>query len=101
VRKLAGHLARRRQRRIVIDRQRLRPILRERQVLFQRTRTWKKSRDPDKGATLDRIEVELRFTPALVLGEDQLRQSERQGDRAVPFAGVGFQNSAVGVDLRF
>jgi hypothetical protein len=71
----------------VIDRQRLRPILRERQVSFQRTRTSKKSRDPDKGATLDRIEVELRFTPALVLGEDQLRQSERQGDRAEPFAG--------------
>jgi transposase len=56
LRKLAQYLGRCHERRIVISRERLRQILREQDVSFQRTRTWKESRDPDKDAKLDRIE---------------------------------------------
>jgi len=64
VRKLAAHLARcdhrcphpGRTRPITIGRERLRRLLRERGLSFQRTRTWKESTDPDKEAKLDRIE---------------------------------------------
>ena len=39
-----------------IGRERLRQILHECGISFQRTRTWKESTDPDWGAKLDRIE---------------------------------------------
>jgi transposase len=62
IRKLAAYLAHCHQRRVVIGRERLRQILREHGVSFQRTRTWKESNDPDKDAKLDRIEeVTSRF----------------------------------------
>jgi transposase len=50
VRKLVAYLARDADRRIVIGRERLRLILREHHISFQRTRTWKESTDPDKDA---------------------------------------------------
>ncbi len=53
VRKLAAHLA---VHGIEVSRERLRQLLHERGISFQRTRTWKESRDPDKDAKLDRIE---------------------------------------------
>jgi transposase len=56
VRKLVAYLARDADRRIVIGRERLRLILREHHISFQRTRTWKESTDPDKDAKLDRID---------------------------------------------
>jgi transposase len=56
IRKLVAYLSRCHQRRIVIGRERLRLILHEAGVSFQRTRTWKESNDPDKDAKLDRIE---------------------------------------------
>ncbi|MDY7091055.1 MAG: IS630 family transposase [Actinomycetota bacterium] len=56
LRKLVGYLDRCHERRVVISRERLRQILREAGVSFQRTRTWKESKDPDKEAKLDRIE---------------------------------------------
>ena len=37
-------------------RERLRQLLHERGISFQRTRTWKGSADPDRDAKLDRIE---------------------------------------------
>jgi transposase len=62
VRKLAAYLAEHPARPLRIGRERLRQLLRERGVSFQRTRTWKESRDPDKDAKLDRIEeVTSRF----------------------------------------
>jgi transposase len=62
VRKLADHLAGNPVRRVRIGRERLRQILHKRGISFQRTRTWKESRDPDKDAKLDRIEeVTTRF----------------------------------------
>jgi transposase len=62
VRKLAAFLAEHPAQPVRIGRERLRQLLRERGVSFQRTRTWKESRDPDKDAKLDRIEeVTSRF----------------------------------------
>ena len=55
LRKLAGYLAGR-DRPVRVGRERLRQILHERGISFQRTRTWKESTDPDKEAKLDRIE---------------------------------------------
>jgi transposase len=43
-------------RRVRIGRERLRQVLRDNDVTFQRTRTWKESTDPDFDAKLDRIE---------------------------------------------
>ena len=56
LRKLADYLARRPGRPVRIGRERLRQILHERGISFQRTRTWKESTDPDRDAKLDRIE---------------------------------------------
>lgn len=62
VRKLAAYLGENPDRPVRIRRERLRQLLREHRVSFQRTRTWKESRDPDKDAKLDRIEeVTSRF----------------------------------------
>src|SRR4051794_3574277 len=48
IRKLADYLADNPVRRVRVGRERLRQILRARGISFQRTRTWKESRDPDK-----------------------------------------------------
>jgi transposase len=55
LRKLATYLAEG-PRPVAIGRERLRQILHARGISFQRTRTWKESRDPDRDAKLDRIE---------------------------------------------
>ena len=61
LRKLAAYLAGA-PRPVRIGRERLRQILHERGISFQRTRTWKESADPDRDAKLDRIEyVTSRF----------------------------------------
>jgi transposase len=41
---------------VAVGRERLRQILHEQGISFQRTRTWKESTDPDRDAKLDRIE---------------------------------------------
>ena len=46
LRKLSAYLARNRTRTVMIGRERLRQILHERRISFQRTRTWKESADP-------------------------------------------------------
>ena len=56
LRKLADYLARRPDQPVAIGRERLRQILHERGISFQRTRTWKESTDPERDAKLDRIE---------------------------------------------
>jgi transposase len=62
LRKLADYLATDASRRVVIGRERLRQLLRDNDVSWQRTRTWKESNDPDFDAKLDRIEeVTTRF----------------------------------------
>src|SRR3954454_14260986 len=72
VRKLAAYLGGHgHQRRVVIGRERLRLILREHHVSFQRTRTWKESTDPDKDAKLDRIEYVTSHFPMRCFAFDQ------------------------------
>jgi transposase len=56
LRKLAVYLAGEARRSVRVGRERLRQILHEHGISFQRTRTWKESADPDKDAKLDRIE---------------------------------------------
>src|SRR3954447_16091332 len=53
LRKLADYLAGNDARRVVVGRERLRQLLRDNQISWQRTRTWK---DPDFDVKLDRIE---------------------------------------------
>jgi transposase len=72
LRKLAAHLgARGHDRRVVLGRERLRQILREHHISFQRTRTWKESRDPDKDAKLDRIDYVTSHFPMRCFAFDQ------------------------------
>ena len=71
VRKLAAYLRRNHQRVVRVRRERLRQILREAKISFQRTRTWKESRDPDKDRKLDRIEEVIRRFPPRCFAFDQ------------------------------
>jgi transposase len=72
LRKLAAHLGSYgHDRRVRIGRERLRQILREHHISFQRTRTWKESTDPDKDAKLDRIEYVSSHFPMRCFAFDQ------------------------------
>ena len=70
LRKLAGYLAVR-DRPARIGRERLRQILHQRGISFQRTRTWKESTEPDKDAKLDRIEYVTSNYPDRCFAFDQ------------------------------
>jgi hypothetical protein len=48
IRKLADYLATNPTRRVYLGRERLRQLLRDNDIPFQRTRTWKESADPNK-----------------------------------------------------
>jgi transposase len=71
LRKLADYLADNQVRTGGIGRERLRQILREHGISFQRTRTWKESKDPDKDAKLDRIEHVTSHFPDRCFAFDQ------------------------------
>ena len=71
LRKLAGYLARHPDRPVRIGRERLRQLLHARGISFQRTRTWKESRDPDRDAKLDRIEYVTSHYPDRCFAFDQ------------------------------
>jgi transposase len=70
LRKLAAYLADRPEP-VIIGRERLRQILHARGISFQRTRTWKESRDPDRDAKLDRIEYVTSQYPDRCFAFDQ------------------------------
>ena len=70
LRKLAAYLAGG-PRPVRIGRERLRQILHARGISFQRTRTWKESRDPDRDAKLDRIEYVTSHYPDRCFAFDQ------------------------------
>jgi transposase len=70
LRKLAACLADRPEP-VIISRERLRQILHARGISFQRTRTWKESRDPDRDAKLDRIEYVTGHYPDRCFAFDQ------------------------------
>jgi transposase len=71
VRKLREYLANNSTRKVKIGRERLRQILDEHKVTFQRTKTWKESNDPCKEAKLDRIEDVLDQYPDRVFAFDE------------------------------
>jgi transposase len=70
-RKLAGYLAGNPVRVVVVGRERLRQLLRRHKISFQRTRTWKESRDPEREAKLDRIEQVTSSAPDRCFAFDQ------------------------------
>jgi transposase len=69
LRKLAAYLAEGPG--VCIGRERLRQVLHARGISFQRTRTWKESRDPDRDAKLDRIEYVTSAYPDRCFAFDQ------------------------------
>jgi transposase len=71
LRKLADYLGDNPARPVRIGRERLRQILREAGISFQRTRTWKESTDPDKEAKVDRIEEVTNRFPDRCFAFDQ------------------------------
>jgi len=71
VRKLCAYLAGSPARPVDIGRERMRQILASRGLSFQRTRTWKESRDPDKDAKLDRIEYVTSHFPGRCFASGQ------------------------------
>ena len=70
LRKLAAYLASGPQA-VKVSRERLRQILHARGISFQRTRSWKESTDPDRGAKLDRIEYVTSHFPGRCFAFDQ------------------------------
>jgi transposase len=71
IRKLRDYLADNTLRKIDIGRERLREILDEHKVTFQKTKTWKVSNDPLKEEKLDRIEEVLFGCPDRVFAFDE------------------------------
>lgn len=61
IRKLAGCLAAKKHRQVIVSRERLRQILAEEKITFQKTKTWKESNDPLKDAKLARIDDLLEY----------------------------------------
>ncbi|MBG6064437.1 IS630 family transposase [Micromonospora ureilytica] len=92
IRKLADYLATNRVRRVTIGRERLRQILRRHDVSFQRTRTWKESRDPDKDAKLDRIEEVTHRFPDRCFAFDQFGPLSIRPQHGVGWAPAGRPN---------
>ena len=71
LRKLAGYLAVNEDRPVTLSVERLRQILAQRDITFQRTKTWKESNDPDRDAKLDRIEEVLEGRPERCFAFDE------------------------------
>ena len=71
IRKLRQYLNNNDVRRIKIGKERLRQILDDHGVTFQKTKTWKESNDPMKEAKLDRIEEVLERWPERVFAFDE------------------------------
>lgn len=71
VRKLAEYLNNNDQHIVKIGRERLRQLLVDNDITFQRTKTWKESNDPDRDAKLDRIEEVLEHHPNRAFAFDE------------------------------
>jgi hypothetical protein len=71
LRKLADYLATDVTRTVNISRERLRQILRANDISWQRTLTWRESKDPDLDAKLDRIEYVTTHIPQRCFAFDQ------------------------------
>jgi transposase len=71
LRKLRDYLADNGEQIVVIGRERLRQLLEDHDVTFQRTKTWKESNDPLKEEKLDRIEEVIRDHPSHTFAFDE------------------------------
>jgi transposase len=71
IRKLVAYLRKVHGRVILIGREALRCLLARRGITFQRTKTWKRSPDPERDAKLDRIEHVLDRLPDRVFAFDE------------------------------
>ncbi len=71
LRKLVSYLADNKVRVAAIGRERLRQLLADNKVTFQRTKTWKESNDPDRDTKLDRIEFVLEHHPDRTFAFDE------------------------------
>jgi transposase len=71
IRKLVGYVADNPDRVVRIGRERLRQLLIDHDITFQRTKTWKASNDPDRDAKLDRIEHVLEHHPERTFAFDE------------------------------
>jgi transposase len=71
IRKLVAYLADNPVRIVKIGRERLRQLLVDNDITFQRTKTWKESNDPDRDAKLDRIEHVLEHHPDRTFAFDE------------------------------
>lgn len=71
LRKLQGYLATKRGRKVEVSRERLRQILAEAGITFQRTKTWKESPDPHKEEKLRRIEEVMELHPYRTFAFDE------------------------------
>lgn len=71
LRKLVKYLADNDTRIVEVGRERLRQILDDNEITFQRTKTWKESNDPDRDAKLDRIEEVLDQSPERCFAFDE------------------------------
>lgn len=71
IRKLVGYLRTQASRPIEIGRERLRQILHQHRITFQRTKTWKESNDPQRDTKLARIEYVSSHFPQRVFAFDE------------------------------
>lgn len=71
IRKLVAYLADNDKRVVTVGRERLRQILDEAGVTFQRTKTWKESNDPERETKLNRIEWVLEHAPDRAFAFDE------------------------------
>jgi transposase len=71
LRKLCDYLNNNETRVVTVGRERLRQLLAERGVTFQRTKTWKESNDPDRDAKLDRIDRVINEYPDRTFAFDE------------------------------
>lgn len=71
IRKLVEFLATNDEHQVKIGRERLRQLLVENDITFQRTKTWKESNDPERDTKLDRIEYALEKFPDRTFAFDE------------------------------
>ena len=90
LRKLAAYLRDGAERPVRVSAERLRQILHAHDITFQRTRTWKESNDPDRGAKLARIEEVIERYPQRCFAFDEFGPLQIR-----PVAGSGWSRKGL------
>jgi len=89
VRKLTEYLHGNETHPMVIGRERVRLLLAEHGITFQRTKTWKESNDPDRDAKLDRIEEVINTFPDRTFAFDEFGPLEIRPTGGSAWAAAG------------